>query len=803
MRRVRRLAAVAIAIASMSPVAARAQNINVVKVTPGGAVLFNTDDALLPSDANGVNDAYVYTAERGLQLVAPPPAEDGPASVSGQDISPDGTRAIVTTGAHLSTLEQDAATDADVYEILLTATPPTVTLVSGQDASAGSAGAAKYSRDGSAIFFRTTAILIAADGNGAVSDLYRRKNNSTVLVSDRSDSGALDAQFADASDDGSVVYWSTDQPAVASDDDTARDIYRDMGALQTPLLVSDLDSGAGSAADPESDASFARANADGSELLYAINESQSTIDGDNSTDVYRRTISPPTVGTPLVMTEDEGSSDFNGSAFPDDVAPDLSEVVFGSSDPFNQADSTHDEFRGTGTPGPLELSQPSLLAPAFDLASTGFRAPLAPGKYVLQTNEKLSPLDASTDTDAYLRDADGGVTTLLTPGATDVFVFAVAADASRVLIQTGSPLDPADTDSAIDLYLVGSGAPELVTDALVGTGGAQVSGSPPATSDLSHIVMVAEAPLVPADQHGGRDVYEYTDGFLRLLYGERDPPESTATTARALTNDSTPDFTLGADEALGRLECALDGATFAVCPAAFTAPALADGVHTLSARAIDTTGNGDTSPATVAFTVDTVAPDTSIGGLGATTLNATPALTVSATEAGATFTCTLDGAPLACAGGALTLPALGAGAHAVTAVATDAAGNADATAATAAFTLVAAPPVTPPVIPPLIIARDTVGPKITITKATVRLKNGKVGVPIACPKAETAGCKGTLTLKSGIKKLGVTRFSIAAGKTKTIAVKVKGKPKKAAATAVATDAAGNKGTAKRTLKIKT
>jgi acid phosphatase len=84
----------------------------------------------------------------------------------------------------------------------------------------------------------------------------------------------------------------------------------------------------------------------------------------------------------------------------------------------------------------------------------------------------------------------------------------------------------------------------------------------------------------------------------------------------------------------------------------------------------------------VAWRVDTVAPDTSIaGGPSGTATSDTATFTLGSTEAGSTFTCTLDaGVPSPCPA-SRTYTALPEGSHTLTVAATDAAGNTDATAA--------------------------------------------------------------------------------------------------------------------------
>ncbi len=69
------------------------------------------------------------------------------------------------------------------------------------------------------------------------------------------------------------------------------------------------------------------------------------------------------------------------------------------------------------------------------------------------------------------------------------------------------------------------------------------------------------------------------------------------------------------------------------------------GAHTLAVRAIDSAGNVDASPASRSWTVDTVAPDTTIAsGPTGTVASTSAAFTFTATESPVTYQCSLDGA---------------------------------------------------------------------------------------------------------------------------------------------------------------
>ncbi len=89
-------------------------------------------------------------------------------------------------------------------------------------------------------------------------------------------------------------------------------------------------------------------------------------------------------------------------------------------------------------------------------------------------------------------------------------------------------------------------------------------------------------------------------------------------------------------------ECSLDGAVFAPCvsPAGYTG--LSEGAHTFQVRARDPLGNTDQTPSERLWTVDTIAPDTTVDGPSGTVTRRGATFTF-ASEAGAGFRCSLDG----------------------------------------------------------------------------------------------------------------------------------------------------------------
>lgn len=177
------------------------------------------------------------------------------------------------------------------------------------------------------------------------------------------------------------------------------------------------------------------------------------------------------------------------------------------------------------------------------------------------------------------------------------------------------------------------------------------------------------------------------------------PETSISSGPGAVTGDATPTFGFAADDGGVNFQCRMDSGPFGPCSgpgATHTPPTLSDGVHLFEVRATDTSGNVETTPAASEFTVDTALPDTELTRpptVKVFTAKKSASVRVSfRAEDGASFTCALDGAaPQPCSSPfqakAKSKPKKGRK-HTFTILATDAAGNVEASPATVSFTLV-------------------------------------------------------------------------------------------------------------------
>ena len=144
----------------------------------------------------------------------------------------------------------------------------------------------------------------------------------------------------------------------------------------------------------------------------------------------------------------------------------------------------------------------------------------------------------------------------------------------------------------------------------------------------------------------------------------------------ALTRSRSAAFTYRGEPlggtAIAGFECRLDDAAWGACA---DPQGLGDGEHRFQVRAVDAAGNADDSPAAHTWTVDTVAPATTITRKpDARTTRTHADFTVAADEATG-FECRVDGAPYARCDRDVRFEGLAAGSHTFDVRASDAAGN--------------------------------------------------------------------------------------------------------------------------------
>jgi Concanavalin A-like lectin/glucanases superfamily len=306
-------------------------------------------------------------------------------------------------------------------------------------------------------------------------------------------------------------------------------------------------------------------------------------------------------------------------------------------------------------------------------------------RFEFRSNEANTAFECSLDSGTYQVCTSGALFGPLGDGA---HAFAVRAKDRAANV---------DSSPAIFAWLVDTSTPDTVL--LSGPSGASASTaaafsfvSPDAGAGATFQCSLDGAPFAPCTsprEHGGLPAGAHVFAVrVRDSVGNLDPTPAT----RAWTVDLTPPTTtiasgpsgvvtvasasisFSASEPDATFACSLDGAPFAACTSPFLAEGLAQGAHTFTVRAIDAAGHVDPSPATRAWSVDTVPPDVMITGGPAAGGTSGPRVTFTFAAGDGALSCSLDGGAFA----ACTSPAawsLPAGPHELVVRATDGAGN--------------------------------------------------------------------------------------------------------------------------------
>lgn len=167
------------------------------------------------------------------------------------------------------------------------------------------------------------------------------------------------------------------------------------------------------------------------------------------------------------------------------------------------------------------------------------------------------------------------------------------------------------------------------------------------------------------------------------------PPETTITSGPTGTvGIASASIAFSSNEAGSTFACSLDSAPFTSCTSPATLTGLAQGNHVFAVHATDAAGHDDMSPASLSWTVDTVAPAISIDS-PATGTTSGPRVAFGFTVSDGTVSCSLDGAGFAACASPFSVN-LPAGPHTFKVSASDAVNN--SATATSNFTVACSAP---------------------------------------------------------------------------------------------------------------
>ncbi len=434
--------------------------------------------------------------------------------------SDDGSRAFFTTDEALVAGDTDAS--IDIYERAGT----TTTLVSTGPAGGNGAFNADFfdaSKDGTRVVFETGESLVSGDTD-SFRDVYERVGGTTTLISTgpTGGNGAQDAFFAAISQDGLHVFFYTYEALVGSDTDSGRrDVYERFNGITTMISTGPL-GGSGLF-----EANYAGSTPEGSTLWFTTQEQLTSSDTDSSTDVYERT-----AGVTKHISEG-GNGAF--PAFFEGASLTGNRVFYSTNEPIlgSDTDTVRDVYeRKDGTTTTHISVGPNGGNGAYQVFFGG--ASLDGTRVFFDTREAL----VSGDTDGACADTSepplyilqcldtyertNGVTTWISTGGNGSHntTFAeISQEGGRVFFQTTESLSGLDTDSgAGDLYERFAGATNLVSQGPAGGTGPHAATFVGASADGTRVFFQTYEKLVGADtDNTWLDIYERNAGATTLI----------------------------------------------------------------------------------------------------------------------------------------------------------------------------------------------------------------------------------------------------------------------------------------------
>jgi hypothetical protein len=247
----------------------------------GSHVFFGTSDQLTADDLDARTDTYDNFNGTLTRISTGPIGGQGPFGVAYAGNTPDGSTVFFQTKEQL-TVDDTDDDNRDTYSRTAGVTRLEST---GPLPSAATIATFKgASLDGSKVFFVTEEPLLPEDQD-IYNDVYQRSGGTTTLLSQGpvSASGPNSAIWSGMSEDGSRVFFSTDEQLVAEDTDGSRDIYEASGG--TVSLVST------GPTDPRGlpSATYWGNSADGQRVFFSTTEPMVAADPNStSIDLYER-----------------------------------------------------------------------------------------------------------------------------------------------------------------------------------------------------------------------------------------------------------------------------------------------------------------------------------------------------------------------------------------------------------------------------------------------------------------------------------------------------------------------------------
>jgi hypothetical protein len=480
----------------------------------GSRVFFTSGEGLTSDDTDGYPDIYERSNGITTRISTGPGGGNGGYDAVFRRVSDDGKHVFFETQESMVPADADGLCyhEAELYQQCTDVYERyngTTTLVSTGPSSTNGNFTARFrgmSRDGLHVFFSTAEQLVPEDTDQSI-DIYERFNGTTRLVSTgpTGGNGNSDAYFKGASDDGTHVFFQTQEQLTSGDTDSNADVYDRSNGTTTTLVSTGPAGGNG-----PFDSSFAGSSADGSHVFFETADRLTSSDTDNNVDVYDRFNGTTT----QISTGPNGGNGPIDASF-DGASKDGSIVWFNTNESLvpGDTDGRRDVYQRSGGTTTLLSTGPSGGNGNFD---ANFQGASDDGSRVwIGTLESLAPTDTDTSYDIYER--SGGTITQISlgpnggNGASDALFAGATPDGSKVFFETNEPLVAADTDAFPDVYQRSQGNTTLISTK-------PPSGAPKSWSSFlavnnngSRIFFKTWDQLLPSDTDTEGDIYMSTD----------------------------------------------------------------------------------------------------------------------------------------------------------------------------------------------------------------------------------------------------------------------------------------------------
>jgi hypothetical protein len=342
------------------------------------------------------------------------------------------------------------------------------------------------------------------------------------------------------SSDGTIAVFSTKDQMVPGDTDQEEDVYvRSLDVALGEYLTREVSIGPKGGNSAQA-ARFDGISRDGSEVFFSTEEPMVASDTDDSDDLYvRNLIENRTIlvsqGDSGCTAQGCGNGAFDASFLPGGVAPDGGVAFFGSKErlsPLDQ-DTAFDIYARDLTAETTQLvsaPDPACAGCADESRDPQFRGSNVSGdKAFFTTREKLAAVDNdSGEEDVYIRDLGDGATELVSASGTcppelaadqncEPSFGGASADGSHVFFETNDRVLGADTDKFQDVYDWSEGTLALISTGPSGgngVGNVTFAGSSP-DGDVAFFETIES--LVVSDSDSSQDVYQAASGTTTLV----------------------------------------------------------------------------------------------------------------------------------------------------------------------------------------------------------------------------------------------------------------------------------------------